>query len=109
MRRPAWAVRCVSGGLGEGDGEAERFELADVAAGSLALVEFVVVVAGAELLVSGGGSASRFQTITRMERATATSALALPRRLTTRSWRWPRKVFLVLAAAAAASPRTPLR
>jgi hypothetical protein len=97
------------GGLGEGDGEAERFELADVVAGSLALVEYVVVVVGAELLVAAVGLASRFQTITRMERATATSAVALPRRLTTRSWRSPRKVSLVLAAAAAASPRTPLR
>src|SRR6266851_3985185 len=44
--------------------------------------------------------------MTRMERATATSALSLPRRLTRRRYRSPRKVS-VLPAAAAASPGTP--
>ena len=46
--------------------------------------------------------------ITRMDRATATRALSLPMRLTRRRYRSPRKVS-VLAAAAAASPRMPLR
>src|SRR5664279_5710519 len=46
--------------------------------------------------------------ITRIERATATRALSLPRRLMMRRYRSPRKV-LVLPAPAAASPRTALR
>jgi hypothetical protein len=46
--------------------------------------------------------------MTRMDRATATTALSLPRRLTRRRWRSPRKV-LVLAALAAACPSAPLR
>ena len=45
-----------SGGLGEGDGVAEGFELADVAAGFLVFVGVAFVVAGA---VSGAESARR--------------------------------------------------
>jgi hypothetical protein len=79
----SWAS--MSGGLGDGDGEAERFELADVAAGSAVLVGAVVVVlARAEVLVVGGWVGERFHMITRMVRATATRALRLPRRLTMR-------------------------
>ena len=54
------------------------------------------------------GSDSRCQMMTRLERAAATRALSLPIRLARRRYRSPRKV-LVLAAAAAASPRGPLR
>jgi hypothetical protein len=87
----SWAS--MSGGLGDGDGEAERFELADVAAGSAVLVGAVVVVlARAEVLVVGGWVGERFHMITRMVRATATRALRLPRRLTMRRQRSARRV-----------------
>ena len=96
------------GGLGQGDGEAERLELADMTAGLAVGVGPAGVMAGAELAEAAAGPASRCQTITRMERATATRARSLPRRRTTRRYRSPRNV-LVLAAAAAASPRAPFR
>jgi hypothetical protein len=41
--------------VGEGDGEAERFELADVVAGLAVLVGAAGVVAGAEVAEGGGG------------------------------------------------------
>src|SRR5512142_2921408 len=44
-----------SGGLGEGDGVAEGFELADVVAGLAVLVDPAGAVAGAEVVVAGGG------------------------------------------------------
>src|SRR5512142_1812860 len=44
-----------SGGLGEGDGVAEGFELADVVAGLAVVVDAAGVVAGAEVVVAGGG------------------------------------------------------
>jgi hypothetical protein len=43
-----------SGCLGEGNGVAEGFELADVVAGLAVLVDPAGVVAGAEILVAGG-------------------------------------------------------
>jgi IS30 family transposase len=43
------------GGLGDGDGVAEGFELADVIAGLAALVGSGLVVAGSEVVVAGGG------------------------------------------------------
>ena len=39
---------------GEGDGESERFELADVAAGLLVLIDAAGVVAGAQVVEAGG-------------------------------------------------------
>src|SRR5215469_450801 len=47
------------GGLGDGDGVAEGFELADVVAGLAALVGSGLVVAGSELVVAGGGVAEQ--------------------------------------------------
>src|SRR5579859_6483981 len=44
-----------SGCLGEGDGVAEGFELADVVAGLALLVDAAGVVTGAEVVVAGGG------------------------------------------------------
>src|ERR1019366_3420943 len=58
--------------------------------------------------IRNDSASRRTQTITRMERATATRALSLPIRFASRRYRSPRKVP-VLAAAAAASPRAPLR
>jgi hypothetical protein len=49
--RPGW-----SGGVGEGDGESGRFELADVAAGLAVLAGAAGVVAGAQLAEAGGGA-----------------------------------------------------
>jgi hypothetical protein len=47
-------VSCVPGGLGEGDGVAEGFELADVAADFPAGVGAAGVAAGTEVVVAGG-------------------------------------------------------
>src|SRR5215469_7565576 len=44
-----------SGWLGEGDGVAEGFELADVVAHLAVLVDPAGVIAGAEVVVAGGG------------------------------------------------------
>src|SRR6266496_4801609 len=44
-----------SGCGGQGDGEAEGFQLADVVAGFLALVDAVGVVVGAQVGIAGGG------------------------------------------------------
>ena len=44
-----------SGRRGEGDGVAEGFELADVVAGGAVFADALVVVAGAEVVVAGGG------------------------------------------------------
>jgi hypothetical protein len=61
------------------------FQLPDVVTGLAAGVDAVGVVVGAEVVVAGtAGSDSRFQMITRMERATATRALSLLRRSTIR-------------------------
>src|SRR5580693_9860150 len=51
----AGGVGCCSGGLGAGDGVAEGFELADVISGGPVFVDPGVVVAGAEVGISGGG------------------------------------------------------
>ena len=48
-----WVVRL--GGGGEGDGEPEGFELADVVTGFAAGIGAAGVVAGAEVVVAGGG------------------------------------------------------
>jgi hypothetical protein len=90
--QPAWVevdVRRVwgrrrSGSRGQGDGVAEGLELADVGAGLAVGVDAAGVVVGAQVVEAGGGSASRCQTITRMDRAMATRALSLPMRRTRR-------------------------
>src|SRR5215475_4867751 len=46
----------LSGGVGEGDGESERFELADVVAGFLVFVGAAGVIAGAEFAEAGGAA-----------------------------------------------------
>src|SRR5258707_14522900 len=53
----AWSGRCGLRGLGEGDGEAERFDLPDVVFDLLVFVGAGLVVAGAEVgePVGGGG------------------------------------------------------
>jgi hypothetical protein len=73
------------GGLVKGDGEAERFDLTHVIAELAVFVGAVLVIAVAEVVEPAAGSASRCQMMPRMERATATWALALPRR---RAIRW---------------------
>jgi hypothetical protein len=87
---------------------AEGFKLADVTAGLAVLVDAAGVVAGAKILVAGGRIGEHVPDDEQVERATATRTLSLPHRLTRRRWRSPGKVS-VLAAAAAASPRIPLR
>jgi hypothetical protein len=72
-------LRLGSGGL-EGDLVAERLELADVVALGAIGVVAGVVEAGAEVVEAGVGSASSCQTMTRMERPTATMARLVPRR-----------------------------
>jgi hypothetical protein len=72
-------VSALGGGL-EGDLVAERFELADVVALGALSVDAGVIEAGAQVAEAGGGSASRCQTMTRMERPTATMARLVPRR-----------------------------
>jgi hypothetical protein len=64
----------------EGDLVAERFELADVVALAAISVATGVVEARAKVVEAAVGSASRCQTITRMERPTATMAFLVPRR-----------------------------
>src|SRR6266568_9495671 len=44
-----------SGGGGEGDGEPQGFQLPDVVAGLVGFVDAVGVVAGAQVVVAGGG------------------------------------------------------
>src|SRR5215475_4484650 len=46
----------LSGGVGEGDGESERFELADVVAGFFVFVGAAGVIAGAEFAEAGGAA-----------------------------------------------------
>ena len=67
-------------GLGEGDGEAEHLDLPDVVAELAVGNGAGLVVAGPRSVNRAAGSASRCQMMTRMERATATWALAQPRR-----------------------------
>ena len=62
----------------------QRLKLVDEVAGLAAHVDAAGVVVGAEVLEAAVGSASRCQTITRIERATATRALRLPMRRTSR-------------------------
>ena len=86
-------TRCsglVRGGMGldglvKGDGEAERFDLPHVVTELAVFVGAVLVVAVAEVGVPGGRAGQQVQVMTRMERATATWSLALPRR---RAIRW---------------------
>lgn len=95
-----------SGGLGEGDGEAEGLELPDVVAGFL--VGAAGVVAGAEVVVAGGRVSEQvpgdhqdaagdgdegFELAAALDQAPVTLA----------------ENVSVFAAAVAASPRTPLR
>jgi hypothetical protein len=63
---------------------AEGLELADEVAGLADGVEMALVPVGAEFLVLGVGVVDQVPDGTRMERATATTALAWPRRLTMR-------------------------
>src|SRR5260221_10368615 len=51
----AWSGRCGLRGLGEGDGEAERFDLPDVVFDLLVFVGAGLVVAGAEVGEPVGG------------------------------------------------------
>src|SRR5712672_1003652 len=51
----AWSGRCGLRGLGEGDGEAERFDLPDVVFDLLVFVGSGLVVAGAEVGEPVGG------------------------------------------------------
>ena len=69
-----------SGGGFEGDLVAQGLELADVVALGAVGVDAGVVEAGAQVVEATVGSASRCQTITRMERPTATMARLAPRR-----------------------------
>jgi hypothetical protein len=64
----------------EGDLVAEGLQLAEVVALGALGVDAGVVEAGAEVAEAGVGSASRCQTMTRMDRPTATMALLVPRR-----------------------------
>jgi hypothetical protein len=64
----------------EGDLVAEGFELADVVALGAFSVDAGVVEASAEVVVRRLGSASRCQTMIRIERPTATMARLAPRR-----------------------------
>ena len=72
------------GGGFEGDSVAHGGELGDVVAHPAFGGDADGVVVGSEVWKRAVGSLSRFQTMTRMERATATRALSLPRRLTMR-------------------------
>jgi len=69
----------LCGGL-EGDLVAEGFELTDVVAFLAFGSDAGVVVVGSEVGKTASSSDSRCQTMTRMERPTATTALFLPRR-----------------------------
>jgi hypothetical protein len=64
----------------EGDLVAERFELTNVVALLAVGVDAGVVEARAKVVEAAVGSASRCQTMTRMERPTATMARLVPRR-----------------------------
>ena len=84
-RRGGFVPDGRSGGGGQGDGVSERFELADVVAGPCGLCRCGWRSSRRRGRGSGrSGSASRCQMMTRMERATATRALSLPRRRTIR-------------------------
>ena len=113
-QRPAefWRSRVRAGGGSggglEGDGVAEGFELADVAALAPFGVDTGGVEARAEVVKLGVGSESRCQVMTRMDRPMATMARLEPRRRAMRRYRSPRKVS-VLAAPAAALPRMAAR
>ena len=72
------------GGGFEGDPVAHGGELGDVVAQPALGGDSVGVVVGAEVAKRAAGLESRCQMMTRMERATATRALSLPRRLTSR-------------------------
>ena len=74
----------MSGDGFEGDAVAQGGELRDVATGSAFDVDAGRVVVGAEVVERAVGSLSRFQMMNRIDRATATRALSLPRRLTMR-------------------------
>ncbi|MEY9849487.1 hypothetical protein ABH940_006596 [Streptacidiphilus sp. BW17] len=63
---------------------AEGLELADEVAGLAGFVEVAAVPLGTEVLVGVAGSSIRCHAMTRIERATATTAFACPRRLTMR-------------------------
>ena len=69
-----------SGRAFEDDFVSEGFELADVVAPAAFGVDAGVVEVAAEVGVTGVGSASRCQMMTRMDRPMATTAFFLPRR-----------------------------
>jgi len=73
-----------SGGGFEGDAKAQGGESADVVSDLAGRVDAMGVVVGPQIVEACGRSESRCQTMTRIERATATRALSLPRRLTRR-------------------------
>jgi len=91
-----------SGGGLQGDLVAECLKVADVVADGPLRAAADVVEVGAEVDEVGLG-VGRCQTMTRMERPTATMAFCLPRRRAMRRYRSPRKVS-VLPAEIAASP-----
>ncbi len=62
----------------------ERLELMDNVAGLAVVVHAGGVEVGAEVVESGGGVGEEVPDDARMDRATATRALSLPRRLTRR-------------------------
>jgi hypothetical protein len=100
-----WPGDGRSGGRFEGDLVAEDLQLADVVAPGALRTKAGVVAADAQSWNRTVGSASRCQTITRMDRPTATIARLLPRRRAIRRSRAPRKVSVLLAATAT-SPST---
>jgi hypothetical protein len=73
-------VRADSGGGFEGDLVAEGLGLAEVVALGPLRVEAGVVEAGAQVVEPYVGSDSRCQTMTELDRPTATMARRLPRR-----------------------------
>jgi len=73
-----------SGCLGEGDGVAEGFELADVVAHLAVLVHPAGVIAGAEVVVAGGGVIEQVPDDDQDGAGDRDRALSLPRRLTRR-------------------------
>jgi hypothetical protein len=79
VRSSAWS-ECGMGSGGLGDGEAEGLDLPDVVTELAVGVEAGLVVAGPRSVNRTVRSVCRRQMMTRMERATVTWALALPRR-----------------------------
>ena len=99
---------CWSGGLGEGDGEAEFLEVADVSAYFPAGAGTAGVVAGAEVAVAGGGTGEEVPDDDEDgtgDRDEGLELAAAPDEAPVA----PARNVPVLAAAVAASPTAPLR